>query len=114
MKSIIETMMFHFSDKVKGWDVINEAASADPSEVYDNKGMWASVIGGDYVEYAFKYAKDASDKIYADTGKRVELYYNDYFSGGVGGRCESICRIVKELIDKIFILMQFVFSHTMM
>lgn len=100
MKSIIETMMFHFSDKVKGWDVINEAASADPSEVYDNKGMWASVIGSDYVEYAFKYAKDASDKIYADTGKRVELYYNDYFSGGVGGRCESICRIVKELIDK--------------
>ncbi len=100
MKSIIETMMFHFSDSVTGWDVVNEAASADSAAVYDNKGMWAGIIGSDYVEYAFEYAMAAADKIYTDTGKKVELYYNDYFSGGVGGRCESIYKIAKTLLDK--------------
>ena len=100
MKNIIETMMYRYKDKVCGWDVVNEAASAKGSTTYYDGGLWCSIIGEDYVEYAFKYAAEAADRIEEETGKHIELYYNDYFDAYSIARCKNILTIVNRLLEE--------------
>lgn len=84
MKSYETQVITHFEtkypDTVIAWDVINEAidanGSADPTtglRLYTT-GKFYQIIGGDYIKYAFQYAKEAV----AETGKEILLYYNDF------------------------------------
>ena len=86
----IEEVVAHFETKFPGvvycWDVVNEAvadgpneyASGDPRHVRTKRGgttnYFYDVIGPDYVELAFKYARQAAKKANAD----IKLFYNDY------------------------------------
>lgn len=84
MKSYETQVITHFEtkypDTVIAWDVINEAidsnGSADPTTGLNlyNTGKFYQIIGGDYIKYAFQYAKEAV----AETGKEILLYYNDF------------------------------------
>ena len=72
MENYIDSVMNWCEENYPGviyaWDVVNEAAG-------DNGGMrdsyWTGIIGEDFVEQAFKFARKHAPK-------GVELFYNDY------------------------------------
>jgi endo-1,4-beta-xylanase len=66
MKNHINTTMKHFRGRVHEWDVVNEAIDPHGNWV---RNIWYRVIGPDYVDWAFRYARQA------DPGAR--LYYNE-------------------------------------
>lgn len=85
MKSYEELVITHFENKypdtVIAWDVVNEAIS-DSAPVDPTTGLhlnvggnkYYDIIGGDFIKYAFQYAKEAVAK----TGKDIKLFYNDF------------------------------------
>lgn len=85
MQSYCMQVVTHFETKYPGtviaWDVINEAIDAqatsdDPTtglRLYTT-GKFYQIIGGDYIKYAFQYAKEAVKA----TGADIKLYYNDF------------------------------------
>ena len=84
MQSYATQVITHFEEKfpdtVIAWDVINEAIDVN-GEVDSTTGLhllttgnFYKIIGGDYIKYAFQYAKEAVAK----TGKNIQLFYNDY------------------------------------
>ena len=86
----IEEVVAHFETKYPGvvycWDVVNEAVAdgtneckaEDPRRVRTSRGgttnYFYDVIGPDYVELSFKYARQAAKKANAN----IKLFYNDY------------------------------------
>ena len=86
----IEEVINHFETNFPGvvycWDVVNEAVADgtneckadDPRHVRTSRGgtsnLFYDVIGPDYVELAFKYARDAANKV----NPNIKLFYNDY------------------------------------
>ncbi len=79
MESYIRQMITYCEDNYPGvvyaWDVVNEAvdpdAGNDPNGYRTVDSMWYKVVGPDFIEAAFTYARK-----YAAEG--VHLYYNDY------------------------------------
>ncbi len=87
IKQVLEFVQTEYPGVVYAWDVVNEAVengqgryeinsgfnirtvSGDAGDLRDNP--WYKVIGADYVEKAFTYARK-----YADP--HVKLFYNDY------------------------------------
>lgn len=86
MESYADQVINHFNDKfpdmVIAWDVVNEAINAENTAVKDettglylnNDGNFYKILGGEYIKYAFEYAK----KAVAKTGKDIQLFYNDF------------------------------------
>ena len=77
MKTHITTVMQHFKGKVTEWDVVNECLDDDQSLIRTNPDgyklrptVWQLVIGDDYIDSAFVYARRADPS--------VVLYLNDY------------------------------------
>ncbi|MCL2107960.1 MAG: endo-1,4-beta-xylanase [Oscillospiraceae bacterium] len=82
LESYIETVLSYCQENYPGviyaWDVVNEAidtASADENKIRDMHAgapnPWYEVVGADYVEQAFYFARK-----YAEDD--VKLFYNDY------------------------------------
>jgi endo-1,4-beta-xylanase len=69
MKEHIQTVAGRYKGKVKGWDVVNEALSDGGPDILRNS-PWRKIIGDDFLDHAFRFAKEADPK--------AELYYNDY------------------------------------
>ncbi len=88
MKDHIFTVMGRYRGRIHGWDVVNEAIAADGSW---RKSKWYEIIGEDYVQKAFEFARQA------DPG--AELYYND-FDLEVRPKGEGVIRLVKNLQAK--------------
>ena len=90
MRNHIHTVVKHFKGKVKGWDVVNEAAASEFSDGYvDRNGGWYDKIGTDYVKYAFEYANELG---YDD----IELRYNDFGEYNTR-KCENIYTVAKDI-----------------
>ena len=84
MKSYETQVITHFEEKfpdtVIAWDVLNEAIDAGGEadtttglHLYTT-GKFYKILGGEYIKYAFQYAKEAVAK----TGKNIQLFYNDF------------------------------------
>ncbi len=88
MHDHIHTVMGRYKGRVHGWDVVNEA-------VDDNgqwrKNIWYEIIGEDYVQKAFEYARDADPD--------AELYYNDY-SLPTPVKRGGVVRLIRDLQTK--------------
>jgi endo-1,4-beta-xylanase len=80
MKNYIATVLNHFKGRVNSWDVVNEAmrdglSSANISGSWRNcvrnaQNPWYDALGADYIELAFRTAREADPEL--------TLYYNDY------------------------------------
>jgi len=75
LENHIKETVSHFGDDVYSWDVVNEAFSDSITNPGNWKYAlrdcpWKSAIGDDYIEIAFKAAREANPNI--------KLYYNDY------------------------------------
>lgn len=80
----IKDVMTHFEKKYPGviycWDVVNEAVAdskvGDDKRNLRNDNPFYKILGSDYVEQTFLYAKNTVEELGAD----IKLYYNDYNS----------------------------------
>lgn len=91
MKKHITAVMQRYKNVVYCWDVVNEAISDQPNEVFRSKDTLYTIAGEEYVEMAFRFAKEA------DPG--AQLYYNDYrFSNPI--KRQKIYNLLKKLVDK--------------
>jgi endo-1,4-beta-xylanase len=85
LHNYITTVVGHYSGKVEAWDVVNEAIADDPPPGTPQANpywplkdtFWSEGIGPDYVEMAFRWAREADPN--------VLLYYNDYNGEAAGG-----------------------------
>lgn len=76
-----------YSDMFYAYDVVNEAIMEDGS-LRDT--LWKSIIGDDYIWYAFYYA----DKYAPES---IQLYYNDY---NEQFKTDYIVKMAKSLVDE--------------
>ena len=78
---------------ITGWDVVNEAIDSNSQEenhMFSEGNYWYEIIGADYVEKAFTYARK-----YADPAQN--LFYNDF---NCYEKEESICKMIEGLQEK--------------
>lgn len=85
MKEHIFTVMGRYKGRIHAWDVVNEALAEDGSF---RKCKWLEIIGEDYLEKAFEYAREADGS--------AELYYNEY-DYVKKPKCEGVIKLVRKL-----------------
>jgi endo-1,4-beta-xylanase len=67
MRDHIDKVVRRYKDRIGGWDVVNEALNEDGTL---RQSPWMKIIGEDYIDKAFRYARNADPQ--------AQLYYNDY------------------------------------
>jgi endo-1,4-beta-xylanase len=85
MRAHIDTVLGRYKGRVQAWDVVNEALDEDGS-LRDTP--WRRIIGDDYIEKAFEYARAADPA--------AHFYYNDYRLESPSKRAGAIA-LVKRL-----------------
>lgn len=85
MKEHIYTVMGRYKGRIHGWDVVNEAIMKDGSF---RKCKWFEIIGEDYVQKAFEFAREADPE--------AELYYNEY-DYEFSPKTEGVIRLIRKL-----------------
>jgi endo-1,4-beta-xylanase len=74
----ISQMVKRYADVIDNWDVVNEAISDQPDQMWrsgNQPSKWYETFGsGEYVEVAFRLAGEAV----AQFAPNTKLYYNDY------------------------------------
>lgn len=104
----ITEVVTHFEEKYPGvvycWDVVNEAVGDNDKE-YDvndrrhirtirdqNPNRFKEIIGDDYVEQSFLFARNVVDSLNAN----IDLYYND-FNAFQTVKCDAICNLIDDI-----------------
>ena len=90
IKGVFEYLDENYPGVVVSWDVLNEAI--DDGTNWLRKSNWLNIIGEDYPNYAFEYARK-----YAPEG--TKLYYNDY-NTAMPGKLKGIVRLLNTLIPE--------------
>jgi endo-1,4-beta-xylanase len=79
----------HYKGRVLAWDVVNEALADDGTL---RPGFWLDNVGRDYIELAFRTARDA------DPG--ALFFYNDYNIEGINAKSDSAYALIRDLRQK--------------
>ncbi len=90
IKTVLTTTEEEYPGVIVSWDVVNEAID-DGTNWIRKTSRWTKVIGEDFINYAFEYARK-----YAAEG--VLLYYNDYNSA-MSGKMNGIIKMIRPLIE---------------
>ncbi len=90
IKGVFEFLDENYPGVVVSWDVLNEAI--DDSTNWLRNSNWKKIIGEDYPNYAYKFAR-----MYAPEG--TKLYYNDY-NTAIAGKLRGIVRLLNSLIPE--------------
>jgi len=69
LKDHITTVVSRYKGKIYAWDVVNEAISDKPGEMY-RRSPWYKICGEEFIAKAFEYAHQADPD--------AQLFYNDY------------------------------------
>jgi endo-1,4-beta-xylanase len=72
------------------WDVVNEAIE-DKTDIFMRKSPWLEIIGEDFMDYAFRFAKEILPT--------TDLYYNDY-NESMDSKRDKIYTAVKGMLDR--------------
>ena len=70
LKNYMTVVMNRYNDVIFCWDVVNEAISDNPGEIYRTNSKWYQICGKDYIAEAFRIARSINPK--------MKLIYNDY------------------------------------
>lgn len=89
METHIKTVMTHFKGKIFAWDVLNEAITEE-GQLRDT--IWLRGIGEEYMDLAFKWAREADPD--------AKLFYNDFNAEGMNAKSEGVYKLVKGLKDR--------------
>ncbi|MDR0878396.1 MAG: endo-1,4-beta-xylanase [Treponema sp.] len=107
MTNHITQVLTNFQGKVVSWDVVNEAMRNDASPSTDwrlslrknenpaqsENSRWNQIIGDEYIELAFKAARDADPA--------AKLYYNDYnLNMSNPNKAYAVYRMVKDINER--------------
>ena len=109
----IDQVITHFEEKYPGtvycWDVVNEAVGDNSSDyktsdkrhvrAYRNgeDNMFYKIIGDDYVELSFLYAKNTVEKLQEQNPDvEIALFYNDY-NTFYDAKRDAICELIKSI-----------------
>jgi endo-1,4-beta-xylanase len=84
MREHILTVVGRYRDRIKGWDVVNEALNDDGTL---RESPWRKLIGDDYIEKAFQFAHEADPQ--------AQLHYNDYSLENIRKRHGAMALIKK-------------------
>lgn len=91
MQSHIVGMMNRYSEHVYCWDVVNEAISDIPNELYRKTDTLYMIAGESYIEQAFRFAREADPN--------AILFYNDYRFSNPSKR-KKIYELMKRMLQK--------------
>ncbi|HKL99458.1 MAG TPA: endo-1,4-beta-xylanase [Mobilitalea sp.] len=92
IRQVLEYAQTNYPGVIYAWDVVNEAiqtSDGHPDGLRTDTSFWYQVIGDEYIERAFEYARK-----YADP--EVKLFYNDY---GTDNNAKALS--IKKLVKKI-------------
>lgn len=89
LKTHIQTIVTHYKGRIFAWDVVNEAVNDNGTM---RESLWYKVIGPDYIEQAFRFAREADPD--------ALLFYNDYSAETINTKSNAVYKMVKELKDK--------------
>lgn len=105
IRQVLEFFQTEYPGVIYAWDVVNEAVENGWGNYETESGFnirtrydgsrtnpWYAVIGADYVEKAFQYARKYSDP-------DVKLFYNDY-NTFQPTKTRAICKLASHLKDK--------------
>lgn len=90
MKDHITCVGKRYEDDFFCWDVVNEAIE-DKGDAVLRKSPWVDIIGEDFMDYAFQYAREVLPN--------TELFYNDYNESSYPKR-GKIYKAVKDMLDR--------------
>lgn len=113
LESYITQVITHFEEKYPGvvycWDVVNEAVgdNATDYDINDERHVrqkrnndpnpFYEVIGEDYVEISFLYAKNVVEALQKENPDvDIKLFYNDYSTFHATKR-DAICKLVESI-----------------
>ena len=91
MKDHITQIMSHYKGKIFEWDVANECIT-DGSNNTLRDSFWRKVIGDDYLDSAFIYARLADPD--------ALLFYNDYSTETKNSKSDAVYNLVKSMKDR--------------
>lgn len=90
LKNHIEIVGKRYKDDIYAWDVVNESIE-DKEDFLLRKSPWSEIIGEDFMDYAFHYARE--------TLPNTSLYYNDY-NATDPVKSKKIYQAVKEMMER--------------
>lgn len=70
LKNYMTAVMNRYKDVIFCWDVVNEALSDSPDNIYRTSSPWYQICGKDFIAQAFRIARSVNPN--------VKLIYNDY------------------------------------
>ncbi len=86
LRDHITTVVGRYRGRVAAWDVVNEALNDDGSP---RQSIWASRIGPDYIEMAFRWAHEADPQ--------AKLFYNEDKAESMETKSNAVYNLVKNL-----------------
>jgi endo-1,4-beta-xylanase len=97
MTNHIKTIIGHYKDRIKDWDVVNEAFE-NPNDWPDENtptyrnSVFYRVLGKSFVDDAFKAAREADPT--------AKLIYNDFRSEGLQPKSNAVYEMVKSMVER--------------
>ncbi|MBI3537985.1 MAG: endo-1,4-beta-xylanase, partial [Chloroflexi bacterium] len=85
LREHITTVVARYRGKIAAWDVVNEAIDDKTGNLRET--IWSKGIGAEYIEMAFRFARDADPN--------VKLIYNDYSGEATNKKSDAIYNLVK-------------------
>jgi len=86
LENHITAVMAHYRGRVSAWDVVNEALNDDGTR---RDCLWQRVIGDDWIEQAFRFARRADPD--------AKLFYNEVRADVPGAKQQALIALIRDL-----------------
>lgn len=91
LETHIRAIAERYGDDIRDWDVVNEVIDENQPDGL-RRSMWYTLTGADYIEHAFRVARDA-------LGPEARLYINDY-NTHMPKKRDAMYNLVTDMLDR--------------